>query len=448
MVGPSIAVIKKIVKNSGFGGGFKPVLLRKKRKDGALEENIRDKKSSVKELSELDIKTKKALDKPLERIDFANHSDMNNVLSDGPLELPPSLKNLVNISVWKSFALDIGFDKVAGKFFQEKLNFVRKTFSDVNGFEGVFTLSKFGRIIHATLTSEAAMMAVTRLANDCGIMVNTNLKRPGSNCMNQAIVLKEILVKTSVEAVHMAVSKFGLVLVNTMTVTPVIKSVGLHWSHFSQALCVVCKGFGYISLSGWSVKDAVVLGGRKTPFLAQNQFRLARIYVKKSAPISCSLAFDGKTWTSVVGALSVHTSYGAGMSLGSNKIGKPFSPVVDNLELHLIRIESSLVSLVRQISELAKRLKSLVPAVSQSSLRCQLPVAPPLQNQGENIVMRMSLGKVISDKIDPIVNSAASPYIVKLENMLEGLSKSVLILSAHFDSLALASGITSLISSQ
>ncbi|KAG9298399.1 hypothetical protein G9A89_000398 [Geosiphon pyriformis] len=148
------------------------------------------------------------------------------------------------------------------------------------------------------------MMAAAKLANDCGIVVNTNLKHPGNNYINWAIVLKKILVKTSVEAVHAAVSEFGIIkmikmqlsdLVGTMTVTPVIKGVGLHWSHLSQALCVVCKGFGHTSLSCQLVKDAVALGSRKAPLSAQDQFRLARIYVKKSALISHLLAFGGKT---------------------------------------------------------------------------------------------------------------------------------------------------------
>ncbi|KAG9287184.1 hypothetical protein G9A89_001592 [Geosiphon pyriformis] len=494
--------MKKIVKDSGSDEDFKPVLPRKKRKNGALEENVGDKKSSVKELSgysidmeekclvektSLDydengilanrdpdqtlkgpgIKTKKALGKPLGKIDFANYGNIDDILSNSLLELPPPLKNLVNISVRKLFALDIGLDKVVGKSSQEKLNFVRKTFSDVNGFGGASTPSKFGGIICATFTSEVAMMAVARLTNDYDVV---------------AIVLKKIPVETSVETVHVAVSKFGVikmikiqlvvaradinkhlwnvqdsfrallytfpvrttaynfyshahcatvcfdsesVLVGAMTATPVIKGIGLCWSCLFQALCAVCKGFGHTSLNCQSVKNAVVPGGRKAPLSAQDQFRLARIYAKKSASISRPLAFG------VVSAPSVHNFHGTGMSLGSNKIGELLLLVVDDLKSHLVRIESSLVSLTGQISELAKRLELLVPAVSQPSLGCQLL---------EDIVMRADLSEAISDKIDLIVDLAAFPHVVKLKNMLEDFSKFVLILSAHFDSLALIGG--------
>ncbi|KAG9299578.1 hypothetical protein G9A89_020749 [Geosiphon pyriformis] len=188
-------------------------------------------------------------------------------------------------------------------------------------------------------------------------------------------------------------------------------------SELDLASCAICKGFGYTSLNCWSVKDAVAPGSRKAPLSAQDQFRLARIYAKKSAPIFHPLAF-------VVGAPPVHASYGAGMSLGFNKIGEPLPPVVDNLESCLVGIESSLVSLVEQISELAKRLESLMPA-----------------NQEEDIVMRVGLDEATSDKIVPIVDSTASLHVVKLEKMLDGLSRSVLSLSARFDSLALASDI-------
>ncbi|KAG9291030.1 hypothetical protein G9A89_012902 [Geosiphon pyriformis] len=170
MVGSSITIMKKIVKNFGSGRGFKSVLLRKKKKSGALEKNVGNKKSFVKELSSYSwgsetgnttksdsidiekeclvektsfdysengifadrnpnqtpkegIKTKKALSKPLGKINFANYGNMDDVLSDGSLKLISPLKNLVNISVRKSFALDIGLDKVAGKSSQE--NFFR-----------------------------------------------------------------------------------------------------------------------------------------------------------------------------------------------------------------------------------------------------------------------------------------------------------------------------------
>ncbi|KAG9286119.1 hypothetical protein G9A89_010133 [Geosiphon pyriformis] len=52
-IGPSIAVIKKVVKNSGSEGGFKPVLSRKKKKNITLKESIGSRKVPTKN-SEID----------------------------------------------------------------------------------------------------------------------------------------------------------------------------------------------------------------------------------------------------------------------------------------------------------------------------------------------------------------------------------------------------------
>ncbi|KAG9285609.1 hypothetical protein G9A89_009249 [Geosiphon pyriformis] len=357
-----------------------------------------------------------------------------------------------------------------------------------------------------------AMMAAAKIANDCGVVINTNLKCPGDNHMNWAIVLKEILVETSVEAVHATVSEFGKIktikmqladllafkwsiligkdavhvaranidkqswdardsfrallhtlsvgttvhdfrktcfidhnplnyshaycasvcfgseldLVNAMAVTLVIKGVGLHWSRLSLASCMVCKNFGYMSLNCRFVKNAA------------DQLRLARIYAKKSAPISRFLAFSGKTWALVVGASPALSPSGSKSQFGSIINDKPLSPITDELEERLVSIESSLVSLAGQIGELVKRLDSLVPTVSQPSPGCQLPVTPPSQNPEGDIVMEMALGKTTSNETAAIVDSSVSPQVTRLKNMLEGLSKSVLSLSAHFESSVLA----------
>ncbi|KAG9289844.1 hypothetical protein G9A89_015424 [Geosiphon pyriformis] len=53
------------------------------------------------------------------------------------------------------------------------------------------------------------MMAAANLANNYGIVVNTNLKCSVNNHMNRAIVLKEIPVGTFIKAVRTAVSVFG-----------------------------------------------------------------------------------------------------------------------------------------------------------------------------------------------------------------------------------------------
>ncbi|KAG9289722.1 hypothetical protein G9A89_014457 [Geosiphon pyriformis] len=551
--------MKKTIKVSGSESGFKPVVSKKKRKGDVLAEGIDNREVAteapgacnttesesidmkeeclVKETSvdygengtfvegdpnqmpkSLRVKTKKVLEKPLGVINYGTVNTDNDVLDNFFLLLPLlPIKLFVQVPVHKSFALDIDFMAITGKSSQEKLSFIKKNFSSVNDFEGASTLSKFGGIICATFTSEKAMMAAGKLANDHSVVVNTDFKCPNNIRTNRDIVLKKIPVGTSMEAVHTAVSEFGIikkirmqlvglwqkviikiedqnqadllankwsifigkdavhvaradvnkqiwdsrdrfralfytlpvgtnahdlwdfldlvgektcvidcnsvnytracytfvgfgsedVLLQTMTNMPIIKGVHLYWLHLFTALCSSCNSLGHMSLVCKS--DGVSLGpkSKKAPLLAQDQFRLAKIYEKKSVPIFRLLAFGSKTWTSVVGSPPLGTSCGYDSQLGSIGIGKSLPPVVNNLEKH----------------ELAKRLDLFVLAVFQPSPRCQLLM--------DDIVMGEGSGKATYGKTAMLVN-------LSLKTILEGLSASVLSLSACFDGLVLA----------
>ncbi|KAG9298084.1 hypothetical protein G9A89_018167 [Geosiphon pyriformis] len=550
-VGSVIAVMKKTIKASGSENGFKAVASRKKKKGGVLEESINNKRVAVKTLSThswgsktgnttesesidmeekclvketsvdyddngtftggnsdqtpkgLRVKTKKVLRKPLDVIDYDTVNAEDDVLDDFLLLPPPfPVKPSVQVPVCKFFALDIDLVAVAGKSSQEKVNFVRKIFSSVNGFGGASILSKFGGIIWASFTSKKAMMAVAQLANDHSVIVNTDLKHSINNRTNRAIVLKKIPVGIFIEAVHAAISDFGVIklikmqlvglwqkvadflaaewsiligkdvvrvaqanfrallyilpigtnahdlwdfigsvggktcviecssvsyvwacCITTMANTPVIKDVSLRWSYLTTALCSICKTFSHTSLVCHTTGVSSSPRSKRAPLSAQDQFRLAKIYEKKSAPVSCPLAFGGKTWASVVGRLLLIVFFGGSAQSGSISYGKPFLPVNSELENHLKNIESSLVSLVGQIGKLAKRLDSFV-----------------LANQEEDIVMGVGLGDATSDKTAAVLGSTASPEVVKLENMLESLSALVMSLSVHLNGLALAGG--------
>ncbi|KAG9285561.1 hypothetical protein G9A89_006549 [Geosiphon pyriformis] len=236
--------MKKTAKVSGSESGFKVVASRKKRKGGVLAEGVDNgkiaaevpgvcswgsetdnttesesidmkeeclvKKTSVDYNDDgpfaegnpdqmprgLCVKTKKVLRKPLGVIDYDAVDADGDVLDESLLLPPPfSVKPSIQVPVRKSFTLDIDLVVVVG----------------VNGFGGASTPSKFGEIIRATFTSEEAMMTATNLANDRGVVVNTDLKRPVNNHTNRAIVLKKIPVGTSLEAVHAAVAEFGII---------------------------------------------------------------------------------------------------------------------------------------------------------------------------------------------------------------------------------------------
>ncbi|KAG9288805.1 hypothetical protein G9A89_023102 [Geosiphon pyriformis] len=250
--------MKKTAKVSGSESGFKTVASRKKRKGSALakgvdnggvaagvfgvclwgletgdtteSESVDMEEECLVEETSFDygeggalaggdydqtptgskVKTKKALGKSLGKIDFSKVGSDDGVLSDASLELPPSMKNLVNVPVKKSFALDIDLDKVAGKFSQEKLVVVRKLFSGINGFGGASTPSKFSEIIRATFTSESGLMKATEKATGVNIMVNTDLKR-SSGQSDWAVVVKKIPIGTLAEAVRAVLSEFGII---------------------------------------------------------------------------------------------------------------------------------------------------------------------------------------------------------------------------------------------
>ncbi|KAG9295161.1 hypothetical protein G9A89_006142 [Geosiphon pyriformis] len=202
----SIVIIKKVVKDSGSGSGFKPVLLRKKRKSVILEkgvgskemptevpsghscgsktgnttksESINIKKKCLVEETSFNygkrgtiidgnhdympkrpsVKTTKVLSKSLDKINFSEHNDDDDILLDISLKLPSFLKDLVTVFVRKSFALNIGLNKVVRKFSQEKLMVVRKLFSKVNGFGEASTSSKFSEIICASFIFKSSLV--------------------------------------------------------------------------------------------------------------------------------------------------------------------------------------------------------------------------------------------------------------------------------------------------
>ncbi|KAG9302709.1 hypothetical protein G9A89_005183 [Geosiphon pyriformis] len=268
--------MKKTAKVSGSNNGFKSVLPRKKRRGGVLEDGSgetddttesdsidMEEKCLVKEtsfdygegdafakrdpnqtLTGSKIKTKKALDKPLDKINFLSSDIDNDVLLDTPLELLSPLKNLVNISVRKSFTLNIGLDKVVGKSSQEKLQVVRKLFSKINGFGEVSTLSKFVEIIRASKKAKKAK-----------ILVNTNLQKY-SGCLDRTVVVKKIPVSTLAKTVHAILSKFGLIKSIKMQL------VGL-WQKamvkFEQSILIgkdaVCVARSDMGKKAWNEKD-------------------------------------------------------------------------------------------------------------------------------------------------------------------------------------------------
>ncbi|KAG9284669.1 hypothetical protein G9A89_003629 [Geosiphon pyriformis] len=488
--------MKKITKESGSGGGFKPVLLRKKRKSVALEEGVGSETSDIIKSERIDmekeclieetsfdygksriianknynqtpkkpgIKTKKALGKPLEKIDFSGrNNDNDDVLLDVFLELFSLLKNLVIVSIKKSFALNIDLNKVVEKSSHEKLMVIKKLFLKVNGFERAFTLSKFSEIIHAFFISKSSLAQATEKARAANILVNT--------------------IETLAEAVHTALSEFGSVILikiqlielwqkaitnidkklwdkknqhkalcavvcfdsaasinAVMGTTPVLKNANLHWSYLSSAKCDKHKNLGH-TLLDFSVNENVFSGGSTHRLLLNdNKSRLASIYAKCSVSISYSVSFGSVLWASIVDgslflSLPMHNNLAISGSFSEIK-----SILVVSMELHdkFAALEHSLASFVEYIDKLAKRLDLSGPIISQPSPRCQPLVTLLSQNQGMDIVMKKGSGVATGGETIVEVAVFNPSVIFKIEETLNNFSIMVMGLSAKIDNTGL-----------
>ncbi|KAG9291346.1 hypothetical protein G9A89_003450 [Geosiphon pyriformis] len=502
--------MKKTAKVSGSNNGFKPVLPRKKRRDSVLEDGsgsgsvgskIQNSRSWDSEtgdttepnsidmeeeclmkktsfdygksgaLAERDpnqtltgskVKTKKALGKPLSKINFLSSDIDDDVLLDAPVELPPSLKkNLVNISVHKSFALDIRLDKM-------KIIFKNQWF-----WRGASILSKFARIIKALFTSKSSLVQTSKKAKEAKILVNTNLKKSPEHS-DWAVVVKEISVETLAETkavvefkwidhANLVTAKwFILIGKNTVCVarSDMDKEI---WNkrNIHRALLYTLP----METNAHDIWDYVNSVGEKTCTIdcypvtyararcAIVCFKLAKSLdaVMNTTPVLRSKTnhillscFVGKNFSSGkfshrvlsdvdksrLGAIySKHLAFIAHPNVlinsgFSSEMKSTFSVTFD-IEKKFAVLESSLTSLAEQISELAKRLDLFI-----------------LANQMGNIVMGEGSSVATSSKTAVLLESFSSSNMVKFENMLEGLSISVLSLSVHLNSLVLAGSIT------
>ncbi|KAG9300023.1 hypothetical protein G9A89_009751 [Geosiphon pyriformis] len=408
------------------------------------------------------VKTKKALGKPLSKINFSFNDVDDDILLDVPLKLLSPLKNLVNISVYKSFALDIGLDKMVGKSSQKKLQVVKRLFSKINGFGEVFTSSKFVGIIRALFTFESSLAQALKKAEKAKILVNIDLKK-STSCSDWAVVVKKIPVETFAEAVHAALSEFDTIKVikanidkelwdtkdqhkallyilpigtnahdiwdfigstrcaiicfnfaasidAVMETTFVLKGANLHWSYLISAKYAKYENLGYTSLD-CSVNGKTSPGGPTHRILLNDdKNRLAFIYARCSAPIFCPVSFGGILWANIVGEFlfSPLSVCNGSASSGSSSEMKP-TPVV-SMKLN---------------NRLAKRLDSSGPMVSQPSPKWA------------DIMMSESSGVVTGSETIAGVAVCESSVVSKMEKTLRNLSITVMSLSAKIDNTGL-----------
>ncbi|KAG9295972.1 hypothetical protein G9A89_011824 [Geosiphon pyriformis] len=227
IVGPSVATIKKFVKDFCADIVSKDVVFRKKRKKGILKNGAvyrivlsdkavgdfwKSKTGNITESDSIDMKkkflikktsvnyrekdflegknknqipknlrliTKQALSKSLDKINFLDNDNDDDILLDNPVVFSLPLKNLINV-----FKICLG-----------KACDSQKVIFKNQWFWGTSIFSKFAEIIKA---------------KDVKILVNTNLKK-FSEHLDWAVMVKKIPVRTSVKTVHAALSKFGMI---------------------------------------------------------------------------------------------------------------------------------------------------------------------------------------------------------------------------------------------
>ncbi|KAG9299298.1 hypothetical protein G9A89_013946 [Geosiphon pyriformis] len=511
-VGPSIAVIKKIAKKSGSGGGFKFVLLRKKRKSVALEEGVDGKGGSetgdttksksidmekeclVKETSfdygESGIiadkkhdqmskgpgtTTKMALGKPLGKINFSNLNVDDNILLDAPLELLPPLKNLVPVSVKKFFALDIGLNKVVGKFFQKKLMVIRRLFSRFNSFGRASAPSKFSGIIHAFFISEASLVQTMEKARAVDILVNTDLKKSASHS-DWAVVVKEISVGTLAETADLVTAEWSILIgkdairvvradldkeswdkrnyyrvllyilpIRTnahdiwdfvryavvcfdsgesldavIRTTPVFRGSNLYWSSLVSAKCAKCGKLGHTSLSCAESEKISSSSSFHKVLSDLDKSKLAAIYAKCSVPVAHSVSFGGLFWVKIANrsSFSLFSDWIVSENVGSSSKIKPSLIAAVKINNRFAALEHSLASLAECVNMLAKGLATPVLMISQLRV---------------DIVMSEGLGVAIGGETVVEAVIFDNSVIGKIEDTLRNLVIMVMGLSAKID---------------
>ncbi|KAG9287708.1 hypothetical protein G9A89_004111 [Geosiphon pyriformis] len=207
---------------------------------------------------------------------------------------------------------------------------------------------------------------------------------------------------------------------------PVFKSVNLHWISLFLACCAKCKQSDHVS--EFCLLDRFSGIYRKWIVTSQDQIYLANIYKKKQTPIAHPVSFGGLSWIKIVGrsSFSSLSSQNVLANVGSSSGMKPFLPVVNKINNRFAALECSLISLVEQVSKLAKKLDALGLMISQSS-----PGYLSVSTNGKTVVGMVSLNVSL---------------VSKLEDNMRCLIGTVLGLSAKVNSLNASLDVNNLIS--
>ncbi|KAG9288372.1 hypothetical protein G9A89_021403 [Geosiphon pyriformis] len=485
-VGSVIAVMKKTIKVSGSESGFKAVASRKKRKGGVLTEGIDNRSVIAKtpgahswsfetgdttESKSINMEEKCLVEET--SVDYGE----NSAFAEGdPNQMPKGLHVMTK--------------KVLGKL----LGVIDYSTVDID--DNVLDDSF---LFLSSLPIKLAMMAAGKLANDYGVVVNTDLKCPDNVHTNWDIVLKEILVGTSIEAVCAAKAIVKMedqnqadLLANKWSI--LIGKDAVHVARADMDKQTWDSRNRFKALIYTLPVDFLDLVGEKTCVIDRNPVDYTCVHcafvgfeskdVLLQAMANVPVIKDVRLcWSRLSTALCFscnslgHTSLvckSDGVSLGSKSKRAPLS-AQDQLRLakiyekksasasvigsHLLGTshgyDSQLGSigiskplppvvnnLEKQLVTIESSLVSLTERIGELTKRLDsfMPAVsqPSPEYQVGNVVMEEGLGEATCGKTAMLVDLFVSPQIIKLETMLEDLSAFVLSLSARFDGLKIA----------
>ncbi|KAG9286495.1 hypothetical protein G9A89_014661 [Geosiphon pyriformis] len=154
---------------------------------------------------------------------------------------PKIIKTQVEVTVKKSFALNINISNVEGKLVMAKTQLIRKIFSKIN---------------------EESMKKAALLVEENRIIINTDLKRQGVHS-DRAVVIKEILMDMPKEMIIAAIFKYGQIVS--------IKKAVVEFTESSQADLLASKWSFLIEKNSVRVAKTVRDCGT---WAFRNQFRV------------------------------------------------------------------------------------------------------------------------------------------------------------------------------
>ncbi|KAG9300158.1 hypothetical protein G9A89_010568 [Geosiphon pyriformis] len=301
-----------------------------------------------------------------------------------PLGSPDFTMNddeIVEMSVKKSFALNINLSAIERKSAMTKTQVIRKLFSGINGFGGATTLSKFERIIRSIFTSEANMEKATSLAKDNNII---------------AVVIKEIPMDTSKEMIIVAVAEFGEIKSIKIQLIGMWQKTVVEFAEFVRVAKAVdnhdiwasrdCfKVLLFTLLVGTTAHDIGTLLDKvvqEMPASFANCLQLARLYAKKNVLIFRPAAFGGKSWVQVVSLASSSVGFSSGSGFGSGAFSHGAFSLGGGFFL-LPNVDSSLSAWLASLERSLELLNDWVSGIMHKLSNVNLvPSIPPLSTSG------------------------------------------------------------------